>query len=77
MQIVRFHGADGVSALGAFRNDRVVARFKAPASTFPELLRLPLAEFRTVIERTVTAGQFVQADSLPEALEVWKHGGNR
>src|SRR6266536_86580 len=79
MQIVRFHGDDGISALGAFRNDRVVARFKAPASTFPELLRLPLAEFRTVVERTVAISGPPERDTILLApvdglTEVWAAG---
>src|SRR6266536_4712551 len=79
MQIVRFHGDDGISALGAFRNDRVVARFKAPASTFPELLRLPLTEFRIVVERTVAISGPPERDTVLLApvdglTEVWAAG---
>ena len=50
MQIVRFRAADGAVALGALRNERVVARFKPPVATLPELLRLPMDEFRTVVQ---------------------------
>lgn len=79
MQIVRFHGADGVTALGAFRNDRVVARFRPPVATFPELLRLPLAEFRSVVERTVAISGPPERDTTLLApvdglTEVWAAG---
>jgi len=79
MQIVRFHGADGISALGAFRNDRVVARFKAPVATLPELLRLPLSEFREVVERTVSISGPPERDTVLQApvdglTEVWAAG---
>jgi len=49
MQIVRFRAADGAVALGALRNERVVGRFRSPTATLPELLRLPLDEFRSVV----------------------------
>ncbi|MCC6177084.1 MAG: fumarylacetoacetate hydrolase family protein [Chloroflexi bacterium] len=79
MQVVRFRAADGTVALGAFRNDRVVARFKPPAATLPDLLRLPLAEFRAVIERTVAVSGPPEARTtlLPPIdglMEVWAAG---
>ena len=79
MQIVRFRGADGVVALGALRNERVVARFKAPVSTLPELLRLPLDEFRTVVEKTVAISSPPEWDTkllapVDGLMEVWAAG---
>jgi 2-dehydro-3-deoxy-D-arabinonate dehydratase len=79
MQIVRFRAADGTLALGAFRNDRVVARFKAPAATLPDLLRLPLSEFRAVVERTVAISGPPERDTVLLApvdglTEVWAAG---
>jgi 2-dehydro-3-deoxy-D-arabinonate dehydratase len=79
MQIVRFRAADGAIALGALRDGRVVARFKPPVATLPELLRLPLDEFEAAAQRTVAA------DSPPEPettllapvdglMEVWAAG---
>ena len=79
MQIVRFSGASGELALGAFRNDRVVARFKPPVATFPELLRLPLSEFRHIVERTVAISGPPERDTTLLApvdglTEVWAAG---
>src|SRR5947208_3504355 len=79
MQIVRFSGANGAAALGAFRNDRVVARFKPPVATLPELLRLPLAEFREIVERTVAISGPPERDTVLLApvdglTEVWAAG---
>ena len=79
MQIVRFRGADGELALGAFRNDRVVARFKPPTATLPELLRLPFGEFRTIVERTVAISGPPERETTLVApveglTEVWAAG---
>lgn len=79
MQIVRFRAGDGTVALGALRNERVVARFKAPNATLPELLRLPLAEFRPIVERTVAISGPPERDSVLLApvdglMEVWAAG---
>lgn len=79
MQIVRFRAADGVVALGALRNERVVARFKAPVATLPELLRLPLDEFRTVVERTIAISSPPEFDTkllapVDGLMEVWAAG---
>src|SRR3954447_13078266 len=79
MQIVRFRTADGAIALGALRNERVVARFKPPVATLPELLRLPLDEFRTVVERTIAISSPPEWDTTLLApvdglMEVWAAG---
>ena len=79
MQIVRFRAADGVVALGALRNERVVARFKAPVATLPDLLRLPLDEFRTVVERTIAISSPPEFDTtllapIDGLMEVWAAG---
>jgi len=79
MQIVRFRGADGGIALGAFRNDRVISRFRPPAASLPELLRLPLDEFRTIVERTVAISGPPERDTVLLApvdglTEVWAAG---
>ena len=79
MQIVRFRAADGVVALGALRNERVVARFKPPVATLPELLRLPMDEFRTVVQRTVALSSPPEWDTTLLApvdglMEVWAAG---
>ena len=79
MQIVRFRAADGAVALGALRNDRVVARFKPPASTLPELLRLPLEEFRTTVQRTIAISSPPAWDTtllapIDGLMEVWAAG---
>jgi 2-dehydro-3-deoxy-D-arabinonate dehydratase len=79
MQIVRFRAADGVVALGALRNERVVGRFKAPTSTLPELLRLPLDQFRDVVQKTIAIGTPPEWDTTLLApvdglIEVWAAG---
>ncbi len=79
MQIVRFRAADGTIAVGAFRNERVVARFKAPNATLPELLRLPLDEFREVVQRTVALSSPPERDTkllapIDGLMEVWAAG---
>jgi 2-dehydro-3-deoxy-D-arabinonate dehydratase len=79
MQIVRFRAADGAIALGAFRNDRVVARFRPPISTLADLLRLPLDEFRTIVQRTVAISSPPERDTTLLApvdglTEVWAAG---
>jgi len=79
MQIVRFRAADGLVALGALRNERVVGRFKAPTSTLPELLRLPLDEFRVVVERTIAISTPPERDTkllapVDGLMEVWAAG---
>jgi len=79
MQIVRFRAADGTIAVGAFRNERVVARFKAPNATLPELLRLPLDEFRRVVQRTVALSSPPERDTkllapIDGLMEVWAAG---
>ena len=79
MQIVRFRGADGQPALGVFRNDRVVARFKAPHDALPALLRLPADEFREVVQRAVAGTGLPEPDAtlLPPIdgeTEVWAAG---
>jgi 2-dehydro-3-deoxy-D-arabinonate dehydratase len=79
MQIVRFRAADGAVALGALRNERVVARFKPPAATLPELLRLPIDDFRAVVERTVAISSPPEAETTLLApvdglMEVWAAG---
>ncbi|MFN8635650.1 MAG: fumarylacetoacetate hydrolase family protein [Chloroflexota bacterium] len=79
MQIVRFRAADGTVALGALRNERVVARFKAPTATLPELLRLPLADFEQVVKRTILVSGPPEWDTTLLApvdgdMEVWAAG---
>lgn len=79
MQIVRFRAADGAVVLGALRNDRVVARFKGPTATLPELLRLPLPEFRSVVERTVAISGPPERETtllapIDGLMEVWAAG---
>jgi len=79
MQIVRFRAADGAVALGALRNDRVVARFKPPVATLHELLRLPLEEFRSVVQRTVAISGPPEWDTALLApvdglMEIWAAG---
>ncbi len=79
MQIVRFRAADGVVALGALRNERVVARFKPPVATLPDLLRLPLEEFRAAVQRTVAISTPPERDTVLLApvdgdMEVWAAG---
>jgi 2-dehydro-3-deoxy-D-arabinonate dehydratase len=79
MQIVRFRAADGTIAVGAFRNERVVARFKAPHATLPELLRLPLDEFREVVQRTVASSNPPERETkllapIDGLTEVWAAG---
>lgn len=79
MQIVRFRASDGQVALGVFRNDRVVARFKAPHDSVPSLLRLPLDEFRDVVQRAVAGTGLPEPDAtlLPPIdglTEVWAAG---
>ena len=79
MQIVRFRAADGVVALGALRNERVVARFKPPVATLPELLRLPMDEFRTTVQRTVAISSPPEWDTsllapIDGLMEVWAAG---
>jgi 2-dehydro-3-deoxy-D-arabinonate dehydratase len=79
MQIVRFRAADGTIAVGAFRNERVVARFKAPYATLPDLLRLPLDEFRGVVQRTVALSSPPERDTkllapIDGLMEVWAAG---
>ncbi|MCC7370035.1 MAG: fumarylacetoacetate hydrolase family protein [Chloroflexi bacterium] len=79
MQIVRFRAADGAVTLGALRNERVVARFKPPVATLPELLRLPLTEFRAIVERTVALSSPPERDTtllapIDGQMEVWAAG---
>ncbi len=79
MQIVRFRASDGQVALGVFRNDRVVARFKAPHDNLPALLRLPLDQFRAVVERAVAGTGLPEPDATLLApvdgqTEVWAAG---
>lgn len=79
MQIVRFRTADGAVALGAVRNERVVARFKAPTATLPELLRLPLSDFEQVVKRTILVSGPPEWDTTLLApvdgdMEVWAAG---
>ena len=79
MQIVRFRAADGQVALGVFRNDRVVARFKAPHDSVPALLRLPLDEFRDVVQRAVAGTGLPEPDAtllapIDGLTEVWAAG---
>ncbi len=79
MQIVRFRAADGQIALGVFRNDRVVARFKAPHDSVPALLRLPLDEFRDGVQRAVAGTGLPEPDATLLApvdglTEVWAAG---
>jgi 2-dehydro-3-deoxy-D-arabinonate dehydratase len=79
MQIVRFRAADGALALGALRNERVVARFKPPVATLPELLRLPLSEFRDTVQRTIAVSSPPESDTTLLApvdglMEVWAAG---
>lgn len=79
MQIVRFRAADGTVALGALRNERVVARFKPPVATLPELLRLSLDEFRSVVQRTIAISSPPERDTTLLApvdglMEVWAAG---
>jgi 2-dehydro-3-deoxy-D-arabinonate dehydratase len=79
MQIVRFRAADGAVALGALRNERVVARLKPPFATLPELLRLPLNEFRTTVQRTIAISSPPEWDTTLLApvdglMEVWAAG---
>jgi 2-dehydro-3-deoxy-D-arabinonate dehydratase len=79
MQIVRFRAADGAVALGAFRNERVVGRFKPPVATLPELLRLPLEEFRAAVQRTIAISSPPERDTTLLApvdglMEVWAAG---
>jgi 2-dehydro-3-deoxy-D-arabinonate dehydratase len=79
MQIVRFRAADGAVALGALRNERVVARFKPPVATLPELLRLPLSEFRDTVQRTIAVSSPPESDTTLLApvdglMEVWAAG---
>jgi 2-dehydro-3-deoxy-D-arabinonate dehydratase len=79
MQIVRFRAADGAVALGALRNERVVGRFKPPTATLPELLRLPLDQFREVVQRTIAIGTPPERDTVLLApvdglIEVWAAG---
>ncbi len=79
MQIVRFRASDGQVALGVFRNDRVVARFKAPHDNLPALLRLPLDQFRAVVERAVASTGLPEPDATLLApvdglTEVWAAG---
>ena len=79
MQIVRFRASDGQVALGVFRNDRVVARFKAPHDSVPALLRLPLDEFRDVVQRAVAGTGLPEPDAtllapIDGLTEVWAAG---
>ena len=79
MQIVRFRARDGQVALGVFRNDRVVARFKAPHDNLPALLRLSLDEFRDVVQRAVAGTGLPEPDATLLApvdglTEVWAAG---
>jgi 2-dehydro-3-deoxy-D-arabinonate dehydratase len=79
MQIVRFRAADGAVALGALRNERVVGRFKPPTATLPELLRLPLDQFREVVQKTIAIGTPPERDTVLLApvdglIEVWAAG---
>jgi 2-dehydro-3-deoxy-D-arabinonate dehydratase len=79
MQIVRFLAADGAVVLGVLRDDQVVARFTPPAARLPELLRLPLDEFRTVIQRTVAQSTPAEQGTMLLApvdglMEVWAAG---
>lgn len=79
MQIVRFRAGDGAVALGALRNERVVARFKPPVATLPDLLRLPLDEFRSVVERTIAISSPPEFDTqllapVDGLMEVWAAG---
>lgn len=79
MQIVRFRAADGAVVLGALRNERVVARFRPPTATLPELLRLPLTEFQSVVERIIAIGSPPERDTTLLApvdgqMEVWAAG---
>jgi 2-dehydro-3-deoxy-D-arabinonate dehydratase len=79
MQIVRFRAADGAIALGALRDERVVARFDSPVATLPELLRLPLDEFEAAVQRTVANGSPPERDitllaPVDGLIEVWAAG---
>src|SRR3954451_7205971 len=79
MQIVRFRAAEGAGALGALRNERVVGRFRSPTATLPELLRLPLDEFRSVVQRTIAVSSPPESDTVLLApvdglTEVWAAG---
>lgn len=79
MQIVRFRAADGAVVLGALRNDRVVARFRPPTTTLPELLRLPLDQLRSVVERTIVISSPPERDTtllapIDGLMEVWAAG---
>jgi 2-dehydro-3-deoxy-D-arabinonate dehydratase len=79
MQIVRFRAADGAVVLGALRNERVVARFRPPTATLPELLRLPLDEFRSIVERTIAISSPPERETTLLApvdglMEVWAAG---
>jgi 2-dehydro-3-deoxy-D-arabinonate dehydratase len=79
MQIVRFRAADGAVVLGAFRNERVVGRFKSPTSTLPELLRLSLDEFQAVVQRTIAVSSPPERDTtllapIDGLMEVWAAG---
>ncbi|MGE3268522.1 MAG: fumarylacetoacetate hydrolase family protein, partial [Chloroflexota bacterium] len=52
---------------------------RAPTSTLPELLRLPLAEFRSVIERTIAISSPPERDTtllapIDGLMEVWAAG---
>ena len=79
MQIVKFRAADGAVALGALRNERVVARFKPPVATLHELLRLSLNEFRDAVQRTIAVSSPPEWDTTLLApvdglMEVWAAG---
>jgi 2-dehydro-3-deoxy-D-arabinonate dehydratase len=79
MQIVRFRAADGAVALGALRNERVVGRFKPPTATLPELLRLPLDQFREVVQKTIAISTPPERDTtllapIDGLTEVWAAG---
>jgi 2-dehydro-3-deoxy-D-arabinonate dehydratase len=79
MQIVRFRAADGAVALGALRNERVVGRFKPPIATLPELLRLPLDQFREVVQKTIAISTPPERDTtllapIDGLTEVWAAG---
>ena len=79
MQIVRFRASDGQVALGVFRNDRVVARFKSPYDSLPALLRLPLGELRDVVRRAVAGTGLPEPDAtllapIDGLTEVWAAG---
>jgi 2-dehydro-3-deoxy-D-arabinonate dehydratase len=79
MQIVRFRAADGVVALGALRNEQVVGRFKPPTATLPELLHLPLDQFRDVVQKTIAIAAPPERDTVLLApvdglIEVWAAG---